>query len=124
MTSTAPARGPEVPIGQLKVLAGLLPYLWPTGRGDLKARVAVAVVFLVLAKLATVTVPLVLKEAVDALTPAGAVETAAGLAIALPLAMLLAYGARKSVGEGKRVSIGVDIGGGRVIKKNKKSTNT
>src|SRR3546814_13674467 len=92
MTSTAPARGPEVPIGQLKVLAGLLPYLWPTGRGDLKARVAVAVVFLVLAKLATVTVPLVLKEAVDALTPAGAVETAAGLALALPLAMLLAYG--------------------------------
>src|SRR3546814_14403047 len=92
MTVTAPARDPEVRLGQLKFLAGLLPYLWPTGRGDLKARVAVAVVFLVLAKLATVTVPLVLKEAVDALTPAGAVETAAGLAIALPLAMLLAYG--------------------------------
>src|SRR3546814_8645422 len=87
MTSTAPARDPEVRLGQLKVLAGLLPYLWPTGRGDLKARVAVAVVFLVLAKLATVTVPLVLKEAVDALTPAGAVETAAGLASALPLAL-------------------------------------
>src|SRR3546814_11955919 len=60
-TTPAPARDPEVRLGQPKVLAGLLPYLWPAGRGDLKARVAVAVVSLVLAKPATVTVPLVLK---------------------------------------------------------------
>ncbi|MGF1594546.1 MAG: ABCB family ABC transporter ATP-binding protein/permease [Kiloniellaceae bacterium] len=83
----------QVHLGQLKALAGLLPYLWPAGRNDLKARVAVAMVFLVLAKLATVTVPLVLKGAVDALTPAGAVDTAAGLVLVLPLGLLLAYGA-------------------------------
>ncbi len=83
----------QVHLGQLKALAGLLPYLWPAGRNDLKARVAVAMAFLVLAKLATVTVPLVLKGAVDALTPAGAVDTAAGLVLVLPLGLLLAYGA-------------------------------
>ncbi|MEQ9609026.1 MAG: ABC transporter transmembrane domain-containing protein, partial [Kiloniellaceae bacterium] len=85
--------------GQGRALAGLLPYLWPAGRSDLKLRIVVAVVFLVLAKLATVTVPLVLKQAVDALTPGGltAAEGAAGAAasaaLVLPLALLLAYGA-------------------------------
>src|SRR3546814_11074991 len=76
MTATDPVRNPDLRLGQLNALAGLLPYLWPAGRRDLKARVAVALVFLVLAKLATVVVPLVLRQAVDALTPAGATETA------------------------------------------------
>ena len=79
-----------VRLGQFKVLAGLLPYLWPAGRPDLKTRVAVAMVFLVLAKLATVTVPLVLKQAVDALTGEGAASNAL---LVLPLGLLLAYGA-------------------------------
>src|SRR3546814_452291 len=92
MTATDPVRNPDLRLGQLNALAGLLPYLWPAGRRDLKARVAVALVFLVLAKLATVDVPLVLRQAVDALTPAGATETAAGLVLVLPLGLLLAYG--------------------------------
>ncbi|MPZ08828.1 MAG: ATP-binding cassette domain-containing protein [Kiloniellaceae bacterium] len=83
----------HVHFGQLKLLAGLLPYLWPPGRGDLKTRVGAALFFLVVAKLATVTVPLVLKQAVDALTPAGVAAGAAGIALALPLGLLLAYGA-------------------------------
>jgi len=64
-----------------RVLPMLVPYLW-----EYKARVAVALVFLVTAKLANVAVPLVLKEVVDSLTPAQAV-------LALPLALLVAYGA-------------------------------
>ena len=86
----------KVHFGQIKALAGLLPYLWPAGRPDLKLRVAVAMVFLVLAKLATVTVPLVLKEAVDALTGEGAAGSGAAGAstlLVLPLGLLLAYGA-------------------------------
>jgi ATP-binding cassette subfamily B protein len=63
------------------VLPLLLPYLW-----EYKWRVAVALVFLVTAKLANVAVPLVLKEVVDSLTPTQAV-------LALPLALLVAYGA-------------------------------
>jgi ATP-binding cassette subfamily B protein len=64
-----------------RVVPMLLPYLW-----EYKWRVAVALVFLVAAKLANVGVPLVLKEVVDRLTPAQAV-------LALPLALLVAYGA-------------------------------
>ena len=64
-----------------RVVPMLLPYLW-----EYKWRVAVALVFLVTAKLANVAVPLVLKEVVDSLTPTQAV-------IALPFALLVAYGA-------------------------------
>ncbi|HET7157945.1 MAG TPA: ABC transporter ATP-binding protein/permease, partial [Burkholderiales bacterium] len=64
-----------------RVLPMLLPYLW-----EYKWRVAVALTFLVTAKLANVAVPLVLKEVVDGLSPTQAV-------LALPLALLVAYGA-------------------------------
>ncbi len=67
--------------------ARMLPYLWPRGRGDLKARVIVALGLLIAAKLANVYVPFFLREAVDALS----VENAALLVV--PLGMLLAYGA-------------------------------
>ena len=89
-TSQAPGKsGPGRLSGQFRVLANLLPYLWPAGRSDLKARVVAAMVLLVCAKLATVTVPLVLKAAVDALTTEGN----ANIALVLPLGLLLAYGA-------------------------------
>ena len=64
-----------------RVLPMLLPYLW-----EYKWRVVVALTFLVTAKLANVSVPLVLKEVVDRLTPTQAI-------VALPLALLVAYGA-------------------------------
>jgi ABC-type transport system involved in Fe-S cluster assembly fused permease/ATPase subunit len=80
MTSPAiPSAAPRV--REWRVLPMLLPYL-----AEYKGRVAVALVFLVVAKLANVSVPLVLKQVVDSLTPAQAV-------IALPFAMLIAYGA-------------------------------
>ena len=64
-----------------RVVPMLVPYLW-----EYKWRVAVALVFLVTAKLANVAVPLVLKQIVDGLTPNQAM-------VALPLALLVAYGA-------------------------------
>jgi ATP-binding cassette subfamily B protein len=63
-----------------RVVPMLLPYLW-----EFKWRVVVALVFLSIAKLANVGVPLVLKEVVDALDPSRA-------AVVLPLALLVAYG--------------------------------
>src|SRR5688572_24851862 len=63
-----------------RVVPMLLPYLW-----EYRWRVAVALTCLVTAKLANVGVPLVLKEAVDALDPTRAV-------VAVPFALLLAYG--------------------------------
>src|SRR3546814_20930711 len=78
MTATDPVRNPDLRLGQLNALAGLLPYLWPAGRRALKARVAVALAFLVLAKLVTVVVPVVFRQACDGLKPAGAPHTAEG----------------------------------------------
>jgi ATP-binding cassette, subfamily B, heavy metal transporter len=63
-----------------RVVKLLLPYLW-----EFKGRVAIALVFLVTAKLANVGVPLLLKEVVDRLDPTTAV-------LVLPLALLVAYG--------------------------------
>ena len=80
MTSSVPA-SPGRRVREWRVVPMLLPYLW-----EYKWRVAVALTFLVAAKLANVGVPLVLKEVVDRLTPAQAV-------LALPLALLVAYGA-------------------------------
>ncbi len=59
----------------------LLPYLW-----EYRWRVLIALACLITAKLANVGVPLVLKEVVDGLDPAHAV-------VAVPFALLLAYGA-------------------------------
>src|SRR6185503_13959920 len=64
-----------------RVVPMLLPYLW-----EYKWRVVIALAFLVTAKLANVAVPLVLKEVVDRLTPTQAM-------LAMPLALLVAYGA-------------------------------
>ncbi|MEK7840971.1 MAG: ABC transporter ATP-binding protein/permease [Pseudomonadota bacterium] len=63
-----------------KTLATLLPYLW-----EYRGRVLLALGLLVLAKLANVTVPLVLKEVIDALSGPQAL-------LLLPLALLVGYG--------------------------------
>ncbi|MGD9951902.1 MAG: ABC transporter ATP-binding protein/permease [Burkholderiales bacterium] len=73
--SPPPTRGSD-----WRVLGSLLPYLW-----EYRWRVAVALAFLVGAKLANVAVPLVLKEVVDGLDPTLAVLT-------VPAALLAAYG--------------------------------
>jgi len=73
----------------METLRGILPYLWPADRADLRWRVVMAMVALVASKVVTVAVPFAYKEAVDALTvPAG---TAAAV-VAVPVFMVLAYG--------------------------------
>jgi ABC-type transport system involved in Fe-S cluster assembly fused permease/ATPase subunit len=65
----------------IKTLKSLVPFLW-----DYRGRVALALAALVLAKVANVGIPLVLKEIVDALDQND-------IALVLPLAFLLGYGA-------------------------------
>src|SRR5262249_57743812 len=67
----------------------LLPHLWPKGDPDLKLRVVLSLLCLVLAKVANIYVPILYKHLVDALGPQ------AGAAGTLPLRMLLAYGAAR-----------------------------
>jgi ATP-binding cassette subfamily B protein len=74
---------------QWETLKRLLPYLWPEGRTDLKTRVVLALLLLVLSKIITVLTPYSFKWATDALVAKGGVA-AAGLSIAL--FMILAYG--------------------------------
>ncbi|MBV9785599.1 MAG: ABC transporter ATP-binding protein/permease [Acidisphaera sp.] len=74
----------------LRTIRSLLPYLWPKGDWNAHARVIAAAVFLILAKLATVTVPIVYSRVIDALAPkAGA---AAAGALTVPIVLILAYG--------------------------------
>ncbi|HET6726105.1 MAG TPA: ABC transporter ATP-binding protein/permease [Gammaproteobacteria bacterium] len=67
-----------------RTLGRLAPFLW-----EYRIRAAAAMSALILAKLATVAVPLVLKRIVDALSA----STSNGEALTLPLAFLIAYGA-------------------------------
>ncbi len=52
----------------LGALRGLWPYMWPSDRPDLKFRVGIAILALVVAKIVTVLIPYTYKWATDALT--------------------------------------------------------
>ena len=67
--------------GSWRVSRRLIPYLW-----DYRGRVALALLFLVAARMANVTVPLALKQIVDRL------DITNKALIAVPLALLVAYG--------------------------------
>ena len=71
--------------GDWQTIRTLLPYLWAY-----RGRVALALAFMVAAKASIVGVPVLLKGIVDALTPA---QGAAAVALAVPLGLVLAYGA-------------------------------
>ena len=78
-------------------LAHLWPYIWPGDRVDLKMRVVWSVMLLLVAKLATLSVPFTFKWAIDALTGADTAPVQASnwplWLIASPLIMTLSYGA-------------------------------
>src|SRR3979411_1846370 len=78
-------------------LVHLWPYIWPSDRVDLKMRVVWSMVLLLIAKLATLSVPFTFKWAIDALTGADSAPVPASNGtiwlIASPLIMTLSYGA-------------------------------
>ncbi len=80
---------PSSSSNSVRTLTTLLPYLWPTSRSDLRARVIVALICLVLAKATNVIVPLLLGDAVDDLSN---LQTEKDLWLGIPLAVILAYG--------------------------------
>jgi ABC-type transport system involved in Fe-S cluster assembly fused permease/ATPase subunit len=95
-----PGREPSAPRGQgeagseWNALRTLLPYLWAY-----RERVLFAIACLVVAKMAVVAVPVVLKHIVDAFAAAPAAEAGApatggaGAMVVVPLALIVAYGA-------------------------------
>jgi ABC-type transport system involved in Fe-S cluster assembly fused permease/ATPase subunit len=86
---------PDERLGEgLRALKGLGPYLWPRDAFELRARVVLALALLIAGKLVNITIPLIYKEAVDALT------VPSPGAIAVPIAMILAYGAARVMSQG------------------------
>ena len=73
----------------IKTFKLLLPYLWPKKRKDLRTRVSFAVVALVLAKIASVSTPLVLGGAVNSLTE---LSSGINLFMLVPIALIVGYG--------------------------------
>ncbi|MFZ9346087.1 MAG: ABCB family ABC transporter ATP-binding protein/permease [Burkholderiaceae bacterium] len=78
---------PGAPRGEWQTLRALLPYLW-----QYKWRVGIALACLVLAKLANVAVPIVLKDIVDRVSGTPALALAA-----VPVGLILGYGAMRAM---------------------------
>jgi len=98
----APAKTPQVTADRgalLRTVINLWPYIWPADRADLKLRVLGAMVLLLAAKLATISVPFTFKWATDALVGQGTapIEGHDWLlwTAAAPIALTLAYGAMR-----------------------------
>ena len=84
LPDTAGAPGAKPQRSDWATLQRLLPYLW-----QYKVRVVLALAFMVAAKMANVSVPLLLKQLVDAMSiKPGSVEAL----LVVPLGLLLAYG--------------------------------
>src|SRR5258706_611337 len=79
-TSKVPPAAPSIARSDLSVVRRLLPYLW-----EFRGRVLLALAFLVTAKLANISVPLVMKGIVDGLSGDKAI-------LAVPVTLLLTYG--------------------------------
>ncbi len=87
---------PEERLGEgLRALKGLGPYLWPRDSLELRARVVLALVLLIAGKLVNITIPFFYKHAVDALSMPDP-----GALIAVPVAVILAYGAARITSQG------------------------
>src|SRR5258706_5726778 len=80
-TPKVPPAAPSIARSDLSVVRRLLPYLW-----EFRGRVLLALAFLVTAKLANISVPLVMKGIVDGLSGDKAI-------LAVPVTLLLAYAA-------------------------------
>jgi ATP-binding cassette subfamily B protein len=86
-THYAGAAAPTIaaPRSDWATLRRLFPYLW-----QYKWRVMAALAFMVGAKMANVSVPLLLKELIDTMNPKGGIDATA--LVVVPAALLLAYG--------------------------------
>jgi ATP-binding cassette, subfamily B, heavy metal transporter len=71
----------------MSTVCSLLPYLWPTDHPGARVRVVVAAVMLVLAKVATVYVPVIYGRIVDVLAPKDGTAM-----LAVPLGLVIGYG--------------------------------
>ena len=67
----------------------LFPFLWPNKRSDLRKRVSLALICLIIAKVASVYTPLILGRSVDSLTE---LSSGINLLMLIPIALIISYG--------------------------------
>ncbi len=79
---------PGQPRTSAETIRSLLGYLWPKGDNRTRLRVVVSMSFLVLAKVATVFVPILYARAVDALSH----KSGAAQVLAIPIGLIVGYG--------------------------------
>jgi ATP-binding cassette subfamily B protein len=82
------------PTDAWKAIRIVLPHLWPRNAPELRLRVVAGAVLLVAAKLTNVSVPVLYKHAVDALSDAQA------QVVAVPILLLAAYGVSRVTAQG------------------------
>ena len=78
----------------IKTFKLLLPYLWLKERKDLKTRVVLAIIALVLAKIASVGTPLILGRAVNSLSE---LSSGINLFMLAPVALIITYGSARII---------------------------
>ena len=90
MSPPANDRVPKLGLARTRAVLGVLArHLWPKGETGLRTRVVIALALLIAAKLVNVYVPILYKQTVDAL------GTTAAQAVAVPIVLILAYGAAR-----------------------------
>lgn len=85
-SSSLPVDPTAPPVREWSIVRRLLPYLWPREEPALRRRVVLAFVCLLAARLTSISVPWLYKQAVDTLTPGHSAV------LVVPLGLLLAYG--------------------------------
>src|SRR5437660_12131635 len=97
--AATPADNSSEKAALIGTLVHLWPYIWPGDRADLKMRVVWSMVLLLVAKLATLSVPFTFKWAIDALNGSGSAPVEPSnwtlWLIASPLLMTASYGAMR-----------------------------
>ena len=83
----------------LRTAANLWPYMWPAGRPDLKFRVVLAILALLVSKVATTLAPFAYKGIIDGLGK-GAGHQSLVMGIAVPVVLVVAYAVSNIVDSG------------------------
>jgi len=74
------------------MLNDLFPYIWPKGRNDIKSRIIIALIILILAKILTVLVPYTYKWATDAIVGDNTAPNFIPIVLLTPVMLIIAFG--------------------------------
>ena len=74
------------------MLNDLFPYIWPKSRNDIKSRIIIALIILILAKILTVLVPYTYKWATDAIVGYNTAPNIIPIVFLTPVMLIIAFG--------------------------------